>query len=286
MHFTTESSRPLSRVLTFSDDPALAQRLRQVVTAVCDDVRELDSLLGVSEPTEMTKANSVVVLGVRYEWKLSPAAIAQLRSWNPLVQIVLASARVAPLVPQPAHWYRAGIDDVIRLEPSDAERLSALVRVRLSHCLQAALSRWALSEFPSSEPFGAWSLRNAWRPLSVSAVAERFEFSRETVCRRVIAERGCSARALIGWARAIHVALALDQTPRTATAIARALRFRSAGCMDALVRRNCSLSPLRLRREGALNTVLSRYPGRRKGANITLIDECHAPCLREASSTP
>ena len=267
---------PASRQLLVAiGDKTLRKRVLSFVGGLADATDDIESLLDIRTNSRIRGERIALIVGnTTASGATSPGLIQALRAQVPLMPVVLCSWRHEIRSVRLAALARAGIDDIVLLDgPFGEIELRTQVRERLKHALpfEIATLLEPSCALPASRAVTveSWCTRNAYRPLRAGQVADYFGVNRKTLYRSARDAGWRDLHTVFGYARLLHVAVALEYHAATIDRISSHLAFGSPAALHKFVRRYTGRTPVQLRQTDAVGFAAALWRSRGREPRVT-----------------
>jgi methylphosphotriester-DNA--protein-cysteine methyltransferase len=154
-----------------------------------------------------------------------------------------------------SEFARAGYDDALfQIQGESFERTLRALQRRVDRALPPNVVRqfaWVSHDHMVQQMLG-YALRNSYRKLSVSSVADWFGVWPETLNRQAKQAGLPTVHEMIGFARLLYVAHEIERGESTGS-VSQRLAFKSSNAVGMFVRRWAGVSPKAMRDLGALS---------------------------------
>ncbi len=256
---------PRSRICVAIDDAILRRRVHRSLVGVARDLLDVDSIAETGAPRRSGDEQLLIILGSRFGGvDLTPAALHRLRSAEPLVPIIICLPPRHPLQRRLSELALAGADRVLTLDAPDEEAdLRRDVKETLRHVLPPAIDLGVDASIRTrGVALELYCARNAYLPLKVQVLANRFDVGRGAILKAAKSGGWRDAESLIRASRALHVAFELERSSGGVGAISQSQHFGTPSAVYHHVKRATRRTMRQLKFEGTLRTAAALWKRR------------------------
>lgn len=234
------------------------ERVAATVRSRADVVRQCVTLSEVNAALIAESAAVIVIVREETPTPLLVSAIRRFHIDDPATAMLLCLRPSDRSVRELATLARAGLDDFVILgDPQTGDQLLTEVARRLKHAIPVELVRRVCPQV-DDDPYTicTYCFRDGFRNLKVTQVADWWRRDPRTVNRQLTKAGLRSFEYIIDYARLLHVAYRLDDTPAGPGALARLLDYPSSSALANDVRHWTGCSPSALQSRGAIDTAV------------------------------
>jgi hypothetical protein len=251
-----------ARVYVSISDASHRARVRAALAQLRTEVVDVGAVSSLAERDAFLTVPCVLIVDSTVVNR-DGRALLTLRRQEPLVGIVLAMLPDDPLHRHLPTLARAAIDSFVTLGSTTDEALLRLeVLARLKHALPHAVLSLFDRVYSRVHLEESWCARNAFRPITVHALASHCRLNRRTVYRDAVTHGWPDVEHLVDASRLLHVAVWLEASQLSIEGIAGELEFSSARAVRKLVVRFTKVTSSDLRRSGAIDAAFRVWKAR------------------------